>query len=91
MHLVGNGYSASLEHLVVKLLLLEICKLRLELIVVDGVCRRALSKSACDFFADGVLFFKILPVDSVSIFQTNRNACRMTYMVASTLSIVRPP
>lgn len=73
MHLIGHGYSASLEHLVVQLLLLEICKLRLELIVVDSVCRRALSKSACDFFADGVLFFEILPVDSLLIFQTDEN------------------
>lgn len=80
----------SVEHLVVEFFLLEIGQLRLELVIINSIGGRALSKSASDFVADGVLLLEVLPERKVSI-DMGMIDMITTYMVASTLSIVRPP
>lgn len=67
MDLIGHGHGARAEHLVVELLLLQFGQLGLKLIVVDGVCGRALGKGTGDFFADGVLLLEFLPVFGVQL------------------------
>jgi len=93
VYLVRHGYSASLEHLVVELFLLQVGQFGLELVVVDSIGGRALGKCTGDFFADGVLLFEILPVVVWLVFDPDDGSHNRetTYIVASTLSIVRPP
>lgn len=57
--LVVYRHGAGLEHGIVQLFLLQVCKLRLEFVVVDGICGGTLGEGAGDFLADRVLLLEI--------------------------------
>jgi hypothetical protein len=93
MYLVRHRDRTSLQHLIIKLLLLKFRQLIIQLRLVDRLANRCTRDGLGDFFAQRMLFSKFLPrkrlvstVDSAS-----RIRRRRTYIVSSTLSILSLP
>lgn len=85
---VAHRDGSCVEHLLVELLLLEFCELLVEIIFVDDGIVNARAKRLGDLVADCVLIAELFPKSSsVSEWLIGHSK---SYMVSSTVSMVRP-
>ena len=61
MYLIGYWDSSCLQHLIIQLLLLHLCKLIVQLGLVDCLAKRCAGNGVGDLLAEGVLLAKLLP------------------------------
>ena len=92
MYLIRHWNSPSLQHLIIKLLLLELCQLVIQFAFVDRLADRSTCNSTGNFFAQRMLFSEFLPARKLSAnLSPWPNSSQGTYIVSSTLSILSLP